>query len=363
MKFLFIIQGEGRGHLTQAISLAEMLGRHGHTVTEVLVGKSNSRDVPSFFRERIGAPIRIYDAPSFVFKKNKMHIDKLRTFLFNLSPDKIRKYGKSIETIYKHLKNNVPDAVINFYELLPGLMYLRYKIDIPLISIGHQFMLKHPDYQFGKDDSQNMMILRLHALLTGISASKILALSFYPMKDYLREKLTVMPPLLRKEVLEIQPSNGDYILGYMLNTGYLNEVQKWHEKHPDINLHFFWDKKDADNELVIDKNLTMHQINDKKFLQYMSDCQGYITTAGFESVCEALFLGKMLMLIPAHLEQEINAADAASIHGGVVGNSFDLSVLLDYIQQGSGFDVEGFRRWVLSAEELFIRELEEITQK
>ena len=42
MKVLFIVQGEGRGHLTQAITLEEILRRNGHEVVEVLVGKSNS---------------------------------------------------------------------------------------------------------------------------------------------------------------------------------------------------------------------------------------------------------------------------------------------------------------------------------
>ena len=39
MKFLFIVQGEGRGHLTQAITLEDMLQRNGHEVVEVLVVK------------------------------------------------------------------------------------------------------------------------------------------------------------------------------------------------------------------------------------------------------------------------------------------------------------------------------------
>lgn len=36
MKFLFIVQGEGRGHFTQAITLEDMLLRNGHEVVEVL---------------------------------------------------------------------------------------------------------------------------------------------------------------------------------------------------------------------------------------------------------------------------------------------------------------------------------------
>ena len=49
MKILFIVQGEGRGHLTQAITLEQMLRRHGHEVVEVLVGESKSRHLPGFF--------------------------------------------------------------------------------------------------------------------------------------------------------------------------------------------------------------------------------------------------------------------------------------------------------------------------
>ena len=50
MKFLFIVQGEGRGHLTQAITLEEMLLRNGHEVVEVLVGESSSLSVARVFQ-------------------------------------------------------------------------------------------------------------------------------------------------------------------------------------------------------------------------------------------------------------------------------------------------------------------------
>ena len=41
MRFLFIVQGEGRGHLTQALALEEMLTRNGHEIVEVLVGRNS----------------------------------------------------------------------------------------------------------------------------------------------------------------------------------------------------------------------------------------------------------------------------------------------------------------------------------
>ena len=66
MKFLFIVQGEGRGHLTQAITLEDMLQRNGHEVVEVLVGKSSSRTLSGFFNRSIHAPVKRFISPNFL---------------------------------------------------------------------------------------------------------------------------------------------------------------------------------------------------------------------------------------------------------------------------------------------------------
>lgn len=66
MKFLFIVQGEGRGHFTQAITLEDMLLRNGHQVVEVLVGKSSSRTLPGFFNRSIQAPVKRFTSPNFL---------------------------------------------------------------------------------------------------------------------------------------------------------------------------------------------------------------------------------------------------------------------------------------------------------
>lgn len=66
MRILFIVQGEGRGHLTQAIALEKLLSENGHTVVEVLVGKGESRRLPGFFNRSIHAPIRHFISPNFM---------------------------------------------------------------------------------------------------------------------------------------------------------------------------------------------------------------------------------------------------------------------------------------------------------
>ena len=54
MKYLFVVQGEGRGHFTQALSLKSLLEKNGHEVVGVMVGGSAKRVLPSFFTEKIG---------------------------------------------------------------------------------------------------------------------------------------------------------------------------------------------------------------------------------------------------------------------------------------------------------------------
>lgn len=62
MKILFIVQGEGRGHLTQAISLERLLTRSGHEVVEVLVGKVNLTAYRVFQPKHPGSDQTVYQS-------------------------------------------------------------------------------------------------------------------------------------------------------------------------------------------------------------------------------------------------------------------------------------------------------------
>ncbi len=260
-----------------------------------------------------------------------------------------------MEKIHRRIARTKPDVVVNFYKLLGGLTNLRYREHIPFIHIGHQFLLNHPDYPFGKSDEQGYLFLRLHAIFNKIGATKTLALSFYPMKDHLSERIAVVPPLIRKEVREVQVRNEDYLLVYILNQGYEEEIRQWHTRHPETWLICFWDKN-APDKLEADQTLTFYTIDDEKFLHFMAGCKGYVSTAGFESICEAFYLSKPVMVVPSHVEQEVNAADAASTGKAVVHSSFDLDKLTERLQQPAPQE-ETFRRWIASAEEICMRHL------
>lgn len=84
MKVMFVIQGEGRGHLTQALALKEMLLHSGHEVVDVMVGKSKNREIPGFFQEKIGMPITLFNSPNFVPSKENRKFSLYKSVAYNL---------------------------------------------------------------------------------------------------------------------------------------------------------------------------------------------------------------------------------------------------------------------------------------
>lgn len=353
MKVLFVIQGEGRGHFTQAIALKYMLEANGHEVVRVLVGKSPTRQLPNFFSEKVTVPTRVFSSPNFLPSAHNKKVNVLRTISYNIS--NLGHYMKSLRIVRREIDKSGADIVINFYELITGLVYTLYKPKVKMIAIAHQYIFLHSKFKFPGSKAAEFRTLNFFSLLTSRNAVKRLALSFYSFPPDPKWRIEVVPPLLRKEVLELESVEGDYLHGYMLNSGFSEEIIEWHNEHPDIPIHFFWDKKDVPDTLKIDDNLSFHRLNDRLFIEYMAGCRGYATTAGFESVCEALYLRKPVMMVPTHIEQECNAFDAKNVKAGFSSRKFDLSALLDYIP--SYQPNETFRKWVGEADKKILAAL------
>ena len=345
MKYLFIVQGEGRGHLTQAISLEEMLRSRGHEVVGVLVGKSSSRRLPAFFSRNIHAPIHRFESPNFLPTASNKRNNLTRSVIYNAG--RLPVYLRSMRFIRDHIRRSGADVVVNFYELLTGLAYALYRIRTPQVCIGHQYLFLHRDFRFPKKSLPGLWGLKFFTRLTCLGARRKLALSFHPMPEDGREGIRVVPPLLRKEVFRCEVSRGDYIHGYMVNSGFAENVRAWHDRHPEVPLRFFWDKKGEADVRRVDDTLSFYPLNDVEFLRQMSGCRAYASTAGFESVCEAMYLGKPVLMVPAHIEQDCNAFDAASCGAGIVADDFELDRLLEFA--GSYVPDERFRSWVESA--------------
>lgn len=358
LRCLFIVQGEGRGHLTQALALRRLLVDAGHEVSGVIVGKSQRRPIPSYFSEAFEGPVTFVDSPSFVPDDDDRSVRFWTTLGHELS--RTPSFLNSLATIDAAVEHHVPDVIVNFFEPLAGVYARWYRPALPIVAVGHQYMFLHPTYEFPPGRRFQRWAAKTFASVTAWGATRQLALSLYPALDRPDDDLSVLPPLLRKGLLQ-QPArrSAPFFLVYILNSGYADEVIRWHEANPEVQLHCFWDRPGAAPVDHYDETLTFHQLDDDKFLDLMSRCRGFVSTAGFESVAEAMYLGKPVQVVPVegHFEQLCNAFDTVRARAGLRSRRFNLDRLQNFLSHHAP-DTDRFRQWVLRSRRRFIREIE-----
>ncbi|UZD22385.1 glycosyltransferase [Algoriphagus halophytocola] len=343
MKFVFIVQGEGRGHMTQAIAFGKMLENQGHEMAAVVLGKSKRREVPPFFSKQIHAPIYQVESPNFACDKNEKKILIGKTIRQNII--KATTFWRSLQQINTIVQSEAPDVILNFYDLLGGLYNGIFRPNAAYWVIGHQYLIYHPAFQFAPTKGLNKFFFKFNTRMTALGASQKLALSFYPLES--TDNITVVPPLLREEVRNLTPTKGDFYLTYMVNSGYSTEVIAFAKSNPHLKIRAYWDKKEAEETETPLPNLSFHRVHDKNFLRDMAACKGLVSTAGFESICEAMYLRKPVMVIPVagQYEQACNALDTVHSGAGIASDNFDFSKLDKQIQTTSN-STSSFQDWV-----------------
>jgi len=343
-KFIFTVQGEGRGHLTQAISLTQVAREAGHEVVGYAVGSFQGRKVPAFFKEFIGdTPLIQYESPSINYGKGKsVQLGKTAFQAFR----RFRTYWNSACQLQEFIDELQPDGLVNFYESITGLYFLKTGSKLPCMSVGHQYLLLNRHFQSISEKKLDQFLLNLNTKITAIGSQKLVGLSFRPMASDELNHISVVPPLLRQEIRALQPEQGERWLVYLTHFRLADEIMAWSNKNPEIQLDCFWDNPARREEYAYSENLTFYPIDAEKYLQKMQGCKGLISTAGFESVAEAMYLGKPVMMVPVpnHIEQMINAYDGELSGAGIAARTFDLDVFKGYLPQHPE-GAEQFQAW------------------
>jgi len=358
--FLLCVQGEGRGHLSQALTIYDLLISQGHSVCAIIVGSTGTRVLPAYFIEKIKVPLYKIDSPNFVNDKAGKGIVMGKTVIANFKH--LGKFRRSLRTIGSVINTHQPDMVINFFDLLTGVYFRLNKPRIPLLSIAHQYIYFHPDFTFPKGNWFTKFFLKQYTRLTTSSSAKNLALSFYNLPTTTKN-VTVVPPLLRKEILQAQHETNNHFLVYLVNSGYFEEILNWHYEHPDQMIHCFTDNAEALKHTYAFNHdvVCLHEPNDTLFIEYLRTAKGLATTAGFESVCEAMYLGKPVLMVPlkGHYEQFCNSRDGVRAGAGVYADSFNLNKL-DSITIVSSSHHNWFKNWADTSRTIILTEIEHL---
>jgi uncharacterized protein (TIGR00661 family) len=359
-RFIFTVQGEGRGHLTQAISMTQIAQEAGHEVVGYALGAIEGRKIPSFFTEFIGEiPIIQYESPSINYGNGKS-VKLGKTAMQGFT--KFGTYWKSASKLGDFIEKLQPDGIVNFYESITGIYNLKTGSKIPCMSIGHQYLLLNKNFESVSEKALDRFLLNINTKITAIGSKKLLGLSFRPIPNDPKRNIITVPPLLRQEVKSIQPQAGENWLVYLTHYRLADEIMAWSEKHPEVKLDCFWDNPTRKTEYAYSESLTFHPIDAEKYLEKMTHCAGLISTAGFESVAEAMYLGKPVMMVPVpnHIEQMINAHDGELSGAGVKASNFNLDIFHAYLPKHTSVQ-SSYQHWVHQAN--FAYQLSDLIRK
>lgn len=345
--------------MTQALAVKEMAEKAGHQVVKVVLGVGPHREAAAYFASAIKMPITQIATPDFASKNNRQV--NLLASLASIARQ-CPAYWRSLRTLKAAVRESQPDVIINFFEAVTGVYALTCRNRPPVVAVAHQFMNEHPDYVRAPGKRLEQLGLKWFIRLVGSGSTKF-ALSLYEAPDLPAKNIVVGPPILRRQLFDLQPNpNGNFVLVYLLNHGYAEQIIAWHKKNPQTALQCFYDKPDAPPEFRYDDTLTFHRLDGEKFLRLMAECKFVACTAGFESLAEAAWLGKPLFLVPVenHIEQQVNAIDATRAGLGIADTRFNLDRLAELPNR---LDNSKYRAWLKRADALLLRTLEQAVRK
>lgn len=337
------------GHLTQSLALRSILERNGHSVESVFIGSNLFKAPNPLIKEKT---YRSFLSPVFLSRFDKKGISLIPTFLLNLLLSPL--YIFSICRIACKIRASDADAIVVFYDLVGQLGSFFSFSGKPVYSISHHFFFNHPVFKFPKERKTERMMLLFHSYLASLGARKRFALSFSDETSIPEKKLFVLPPLIRSEILENKDIAEDHVLVYSLQKGFLEAVCSLAKRYPKKKFEVFLHSLNSEKKLP--ENLSVSLVSYEGFKKSLLTSSMVICTSGFETLAEAIYLNKPLIIVPSknHFEQYCNSLDAKRISAASV---FDDFISIEIPETKNNLAFVPFKEWIQKADEMFLLHL------
>ena len=326
----FFVCCDGRGHLTQCMSLSSMLQDKRMHVTAVFVNCNPYCTVPEYFyeycRKRSISVYNYYGASiGAAFKMNK--VDYLSVFMHSMGTGvRSVSYANYCSNLIKETRTN---TVINLFTSECMLYNNVANFGCKIVSLGTQYKgaadfaylpsqqsrsLSGYDYIIGKCGLDSI-------LRTSSFGGSVVCLSPLPPSSSSVPTFPVIgntqvsySKLATSSILELS-ENKNVICVYALHEGYVSYICTLATLHPDTM--FFVFSRWTSNKHVALSNVVPFDISVDLFAACLQHCKVLITTAGIESVCEAIYRSKPVITIPTtgHYEQYENACLFSRLEG------------------------------------------------
>jgi uncharacterized protein (TIGR00661 family) len=275
MKILFGIQATGNGHISRSTEIYKLLKQNPEvTQLDVLISGGKAK---------MSLPFEVnyeYKGLSFYYgKKGKISVLK-----------SIGKAGfLSIAAALFKVPFKDYDLIISDFE--PITLWGAKIAGVKRVGIGNMYSMSSK--KFPKTSGRRWT--NIIAKMMCPTKNKI-AMHFKKFDDF------IYYPIIRSEIRNIIPGNKNFTLVY-LNSFTDTELLNCFTQETFHHRKFVIYSKDAVHPFIY-QNCIVKPLNNQTFIQDIGNCSGVITAGGFQTISEALYLGKKLFVIPIKKQSE-----------------------------------------------------------
>jgi uncharacterized protein (TIGR00661 family) len=289
-RILYSVCGEGMGHAIRA--------------KVVLNHLTQNNEVHIFASDRaydylVNHFDNVYEIGGFntVYEDNT--VQNTKTFIKGMK-DLPGDLKKSLRLMYSVAKAVKPHIIISDFEFYSNL--LSKIMRLPLISLDNMHVLTQAELNVPRNyRTERLAAESVVRSFIQLPTRCLITSYFYPpLKN--KKKCKYFPPVLRDEIMNLEPYNGEHVLVYQTSDSNLKMLELLKNFDDEFIVYgFHKDKKEG--------NLLFKKFNETEFFQDLAHARAVISNGGFTLISEALYLGKPVLSVPVkgQFEQILNA--------------------------------------------------------
>lgn len=231
-----------------------------------------------------------------VYINNKVNNTKTLINALKRNPLNIK---EGYEELYKKARKLSPDVIVTDFEIYATMV--SKLLSIPVISLDNIHMITQTAIDYPPKHQGEMLkakgVIKSYVIKPKIH---ILTSFFYP-KIKPKKRAVLYPPVIREDILKLEPTIEDHIIVYQTSKESVKLVEQLKSLNEKFIVYGF-------NKDEVDKNLTYKLFNENEFYNDLASAKAVICNGGFTFISEAISLKKPIYSVPAigNFEQTLN---------------------------------------------------------
>lgn len=321
MRILYGVVGEGMGHAIRSRVLLEKLVRE-HEVHIVASGRAKG-----YLEQRLAGVHGIW---GFTLAYEDNRIKKWRTVLQNLK-GAASGWPQNILRYFELTGQFQPELVISDFESFSYLFAKNHRL--PCISVDNMQVLNRCSH----DPTLLAGFEKSFRLARSIVKSKLPGCFHYLITAFFRpairlQRTTLVPPVLRPEILAARAERGDHLLVYQTAEGISPSTEML--RQAGLPCRVYGALRDLKEDLQ-EENVTFRPFSESGFIEDLRTARAVVASGGFTLMSEAVYLGKPMLSIPVRgqFEQVLNALYLERLGYGAFAPALTPEVLASFLQR------------------------------